>query len=595
MFVIKDDPIIKLALSIHSNPGIYALLLGSGLSRSAGIPTGWDIVLDLIQKLAALKNEKPEPDPETWYKDKFGEPPEYSKLLDMLTATPAERMAILKAYFEPTDEEKEQGLKVPTPAHKAIAKLVKSGYFRMILTTNFDRLLEKALQDEGIEPDVISSDDDLKGALPYIHSKCYVVKLHGDYLDTRIKNTRSELSEYSSELNAFLDRVFDDFGLIICGWSGTWDIALRNAILRSPNRRFPTYWLARGKLTEEAKEIIHHRRAEIIYIESADQFFTDLLEKIEALKEIEQPHPLSTEVAVSLLKKYLSNPLHRIRLHDLIHKETEKVYQEIISDRFPLTNVEVTKESFQKRIRKYEAITEILLKMFSTISYFGQKEHSYLLTKVLNRLSSLPKERDNGIVPLINLQYYPSLLLLYAGGISALASNKYYNLRAILLDSQYRNPLSGEKKSLISKVYTWSVFSFRYNWHKNIPFPNAEQRLTPASDYLNEILYKILADYLPDRQEFNETFDLFEYILALTYIDLVKDTWSPVGSFAWRYKRYEEAGRKSPLDEFVERVIWRGFEAEIIKAGFFKGSVEKFKEIVEKHKAWLKEVTKGWI
>ena len=593
MFVIKGDPIIKLALSIHSNPGIYALLLGSGLSRSAGIPTGWDIVLDLIQKLAALKNEKPEPDPETWYKDKFGEPSEYSKLLDMLTATPAERMAILKAYFEPTDEEKEQGLKVPTPAHRAIAKLVKLGYFRMILTTNFDRLLEKALQDEGIEPDVISSDDDLKGALPYIHSKCYVVKLHGNYLDTRIKNTRSELSEYSSELNAFLDRVFDDFGLIICGWSGTWDIALRNAILRSPNRRFPTYWLARGKLTEEAKEIIHHRRAEVIYIESADQFFTNLLEKIEALREIERPHPLSTEVAVSLVKKYLSNPLHRIRLHDLIHKETEKIYQKIISDRFPLTNVEVTKESFQKRIREYEAITEILLKMFSTISYFGQKEHSYLLTKVLNRLSSLPRERNTGIVPLVNLQYYPSLLLLYAGGISALASNKYFSLRAVLLDSQYRDSFWGEKRPLISKVYTWSVFSD--GWYEMVPLENAERKYTPVSNYLNEILYRYLADYLPDRQEFDEVFDLFEYILALTYMDLVKETRYPVGSFAWRYKDYEEDKRKSPLDEFVGQVIQQGSEVEILKAGFFKDSVERFKEIVEKHKSWLKEVTKGWI
>ncbi len=593
MFAMKDDPIIKLALSIHSNPGIYALLLGSGLSRSAGIPTGWDIVLDLIRKLAALKKEQPEPDPETWYKEKFGEPPEYSKLLDMLTSTPAERMAILKTYFEPSDEEKEQGLKIPTPAHKAIAKLVKLGYFRMILTTNFDRLLEKALQDEGIEPDVISSEDDLKGALPYIHSKCYVVKLHGDYLDTRIKNTSSELAEYSPELNAFLDRVFDDFGLIICGWSGTWDTALRNAILRCPNRRFSTYWLARGKLSEEAKEIIHHRRAKVINIESADQIFTDLLEKIEALREIEHPHPLSTEIAVSLVKKYLSDPLHHIRLHDLIHEETEKVYREIISDRFPLTNVEVTKEFFQKRMHEYETITEILLKMFSTISYFGQKEHSYLLTKVLNRLSSLPRERDTGIVPLIKLQYYPSLLLLYAGAISALAANKYSNLRAILLDSQYRNPLLGEKKPLISKVYTWAVFSD--GWHKMVPLENAEIKYTPVSEYLNEILYEYLADYLPDRQEFNEIFDLFEYILSLTYIDLTGNIRAPYGFFAWRYKDYEEDKRKSPLDEFIGQVIQQRSEAEILKVGFFKGSVEKFKEIVEKYKSRLKEVTKEWL
>lgn len=230
-------------------------------------------MLDLIRKVANMEGEDPEPEPEAWYQKRFGELPDYGRLLDRLTSTSAERMALLRSYFEPTEEEREQGLKMPTPAHRAIATLVRLGYFRIILTTNFDRLLEKALEDEGVSPDIIKSDDDLQGAMPYVHSKCYLVKLHGDYLDTRIKNTPEELANYSEHLNRLLDRIFDEFGLIVCGWSGTWDTALRQAILRCPNRRFPMYWLAKGELTEEAKQIVYHRRAEIIDIESADQFF----------------------------------------------------------------------------------------------------------------------------------------------------------------------------------------------------------------------------------------------------------------------------------------------------------------------------------
>ena len=41
-------------------------------------------------------------------------------------------------YFEPNDDEKETGLKQPTVAHKAIAKLAKKGYIKMVVTTNFD-------------------------------------------------------------------------------------------------------------------------------------------------------------------------------------------------------------------------------------------------------------------------------------------------------------------------------------------------------------------------------------------------------------------------------------------------------------------------
>lgn len=370
------EPVLKVALSLHNNPGIYALLLGSGISRPAGIPTGWEIILDLIRKVAKMEGEDPKPDPEAWYQKRFGEKPNYGRLLDRLTSTSAERMALLRSYFEPTEEEREQGLKMPTDAHRAIAALVKLGYIRMIITTNFDRLLEKALEDEGVSPHVIKSDDDLQGAMPYVHSKCYLVKLHGDYLDTRIKNTPEELANYSEHLNRLLDRVFDEFGLIVCGWSGTWDTALRKAILRCPNRRFPMYWLAKGELTEEAKEIVNHRRAEIINIENADQFFTSLQEKIESLRELERPHPLSTAVAVEMVKRYVVEPRYRIRLHDLVREETERVYQELVSERFS-PSVYPTKEIFQQRMHQYEAVVERLMKMLTALAYYDTGENAY--------------------------------------------------------------------------------------------------------------------------------------------------------------------------------------------------------------------------
>ena len=35
-----------MAFNLHNSPGVYALLLGSGISRDAGVPTGWEIVKD---------------------------------------------------------------------------------------------------------------------------------------------------------------------------------------------------------------------------------------------------------------------------------------------------------------------------------------------------------------------------------------------------------------------------------------------------------------------------------------------------------------------------------------------------------------------
>lgn len=236
------DPRLSLAISMYSNKGAYALLLGSGVSRAAGIPTGWEVTLDLIDQVAAADGEDLGGDPEAWFRAEYGEAPEYSQLLGQLAGTSAERQELLRAYFEPTEEEREEGLKVPTEAHRAIATLVERGYIRVIITTNFDRLLEQALESAGVTPTVIGTPDQARGARPIVHSECTVLKVHGDYLDTRLKNTPAELEEYAPEMDRNLDRIFDEFGLIVCGWSAEYDVALRAALERCRSRRYRTYW-----------------------------------------------------------------------------------------------------------------------------------------------------------------------------------------------------------------------------------------------------------------------------------------------------------------------------------------------------------------
>lgn len=153
-------------------------------------------------------------------------------------ASPEERRSILHSYIEPTEDDHAEERKVPTVAPRAIADLVRGGYIRVIVTTNFDRLMENALRERGIEPTVVASVDALAGAQPITHSSCYILKLHGDYKDARILNTEAELRGYPPQYDGLLDRIFDEHGLIVCGWSGEWDDALRAVFLRAPNRRY---------------------------------------------------------------------------------------------------------------------------------------------------------------------------------------------------------------------------------------------------------------------------------------------------------------------------------------------------------------------
>ena len=241
------DPSVNLAIAMAAGPGQYALLLGSGVSRSAGIPTGWDVTLDLISRIARVQDDEAPDDPETWWAKHRPGAPEYSKLLEELAPQSAERSQLLRSYFEPTDDERDAGRKVPAPAHRAIARLVATGIVRVVITTNFDRLLEQAIQDESITPVILSTPDQAAGASPLVHNPCTILKVNGDYGDSRIKNTEDELASYAPEIETLLDRIFDEYGLVVCGWSAGWDTGLRAAMERAKNRRYTTYWASRGE------------------------------------------------------------------------------------------------------------------------------------------------------------------------------------------------------------------------------------------------------------------------------------------------------------------------------------------------------------
>jgi hypothetical protein len=77
--------------------------------------------------------------------------------------------ALFRGFFEPTEEDREEGRKVPGPAHRVVAALVARGAVRVIVT-NFDRLIEQALEAVGIMPQVVASSAAVEGMEPLAHA-----------------------------------------------------------------------------------------------------------------------------------------------------------------------------------------------------------------------------------------------------------------------------------------------------------------------------------------------------------------------------------------------------------------------------------------
>lgn len=589
------EPLNSLAFSMQANPGVYALLLGSGVSRSAQIPTGWEITLDLVSKLAAAQGEEDvrSLNPEKWYREKFGKDPDYSHLLNELAKTQSERQQLIRGYLEPTEEERAEGLKIPTPAHKAIARLVAQGYIRVVITTNFDRLMEMALDAEGIVPTVISTEDLANGAMPLIHQRCCVFKVHGDYLDTRIRNTEAELKAYPKAFNLLLGRILDEFGLIVCGWSATWDPALRQAIERSKSRRFSHYWAMRGEPTGEAQKLIEHRQGLHVNISDADSFFSKLAGQVQAISEVSRQNPVSVKMKVAALKRYLADPVNRIRLDDLISDEVSHILEITSGSDFDIVgHPQLDKNSFTHRVRAYEAACEGLIAMAAVGGYWAEEWHYPIWKKALVRLGYMPEagcgHSCDGV--LYRLKRYPATLLLYALGISALqAGEKGIPLLSLLLSTELQQEGQSDKKAV--EVLP-PFLLLRENERVSKLLDGMEGRRFPLNEWLFGLLCPLFRLSCISQKSFRDIFDRLEILTAVRFISNCLEkgerlSWAPLGLYA-QNSVFEPLACLGPhIQDLALALDKKGEQALYIKHALLGRSLKEARDNMDWLKNWV--------
>jgi hypothetical protein len=545
------DPLTRIAFSLHEGRGVFALLVGSGLSRSAEIPTGWEITLDLVRRVALTQGVADQPDWAAWYKEQTGQEPNYSALVRELGATPEERRSILHSYIEPSEEDREQGRKVPTAAHRAIADLVAGGYVKVVVTTNFDRLMENAMRERGIEPTIVASADALAGAEPLAHSSCYLLKLHGDYKDARILNTEDELASYPKQYGSLLDRVFDEYGLIVSGWSGEWDEALRKAMLRAPSRRYPIYWTVRGTIGNGASELIRQRAAITVPISDADSFFTAVAERVNVLEQSQRPNPQSLELLIASAKRFLARPDYRIQLDDLITDETQRVLERIRGAEFSPQGA-WSPATFSARILRYEAATESLATMAGVLGRWGDGMEFAPVLDIIRGLYSDAESQRGGLVAYLDIRAYPAVLVFTAYGLGLVRAGRWDVLHRLFQTTLARE--NREPASVVSTIFltAWKGGADKSYWQV---LEGLDRRKTPLSDHLLDVFTAWSPPFV-GVAEFETLFERFEILGSLASLEKYsKDevqlqlgqsggqrnwVWMPVGRSSWHRESARE-------------------------------------------------------
>lgn len=594
MSILSGDPLTQLSFSVYENKGVFALLLGSGISRAADIPTGWEITLDLIRRVARAQGVEDQPDWAEWYREQTQEEPDYSALLEELASSPGERRSILHGYIEPTPEEQEQGKKVPTTAHRAIAELVRDGYVCVIVTTNFDRLLENALRETGVEPTVVASVDALAGAEALSHSSCYILKVHGDYKDARILNTDEELSGYPPDYNGLLDRIFDEHGLVIAGWSGEWDHALRAALLRAPNRRYPVFWAARGDLADGAQEIVEHRRARVVSIKDADSFLSSVAQRVQTLARTHRQSPISTELLVSSTKRYLAKPEYRIPLDELFETETDRLKAALTVAPFSVQDG-FSDDEFRIRVGKYAAYAEPLAKMAGVVGRWGDDAGHAMIVDVLRSVYESSMQSSSGNTFWLNLRAYPVVLLFTAYGLGLTRAGRWVELHELL--SEQITTESGNPVRVVDELFLWAWQGRNDDAWKRLE--GFERHKTPLSDHLYQLFSdwaKSFVGVVPDFEELYERFEVLSSFVFLERIEMdtiraslaVQDVrnfeWMPAGRTAWHTQTRRRLLAEIGDSKLTSALLGAGFAKG--NADFLQLSIQNYERIAARVEHW---------
>lgn len=238
--------------------------LGAGASVAGGIPTAYNLTWKFKQTLfcasqrisrrsiedlsdLAVQRRLTQHFGSLAGQPQLDSPEEYAHYFEAAYPHPGDRRTVIEEFVR-------QG--TPSYGHVALAALMKLGRCRVVWTANFDRLIEDAAVKMlgSTSRVVVSSLDNAQVGIDAFNAERWplIVKVHGDFQSSRLKNTVEELREQDSRMRRLLVDSCKRLGLVVMGYSGRDESvmqALREAIDHGRGYPFGLYWFHRPDST----------------------------------------------------------------------------------------------------------------------------------------------------------------------------------------------------------------------------------------------------------------------------------------------------------------------------------------------------------
>lgn len=229
-----DVGVFARAWAVHRRR--LAWLVGAGTSAAAGVPTAARIVDDLLVRMYAdqfdlIRQNLDTTDPAVMAKirqhyDGHNGMPALGSASDDSTAF---RLAmpdptVRGAYFRQLVENAS-----PCFGQRVLGAAITSGVVDIVITTNFDELLERAMAEAHGRHSGNSARLCSVAALGSVDRAAsafasdqwpLLVKIHGDYRESQLKNLATELQEQDADLRRCIVDASRRFGFIVDGYSG---------------------------------------------------------------------------------------------------------------------------------------------------------------------------------------------------------------------------------------------------------------------------------------------------------------------------------------------------------------------------------------
>lgn len=560
-----------LSVSMYTNKGAYALLLGSGISVPAHIKSGWGIEEELIKMIAITNGVSEAPDWHDWYKKEYSEKATYTSLLSKLAKKPTERVQLMRPFFEPSEGEKELGYKLPTQAHHKIANLAKKGYIKVILTTNFDQLMENALKDAQVHCQVIKNENDIKTATPLIHYPgVTIVKINGDMGDCNFRNTEAELSDYPEAFQSFLQRIFSDFGVISSGWSAKWDTGLIEILKKAPVSRYNSFFTD-CTVNENLKELAINRKGEFLQVDSANTVFSNLCDGIASLEKADISKSMSKDIILARTKKYLVSDVYRIEYDDLVREQCNLAKTAILKEAY--YNFELTKERFDHYASLHEKAVSNLIDMSILVGTYGKDYHIQAMINCIVELCLKPFVNGEAFRnDTVCLHSLGAVLVFNAFGLSLVKNNKFKALNNLFgTNVPPPNFIGFHRKKLLEIIG-------QQNIDNSLLEKSVDSYSCPRSGFIKKKL-KPYFEGICYGDEFTNEFDKWELLESLMFIYNMFNRFSPsifpVGGFVGHANKYSQ---EDSFTEFYESAEGLKQNWPPIQQGLFGGKYENYVE-----------------